>query len=181
MSGKPYEFVFAQLPSVQKSSIKPPISEWLQGFEGLSNWDPEFDKFIEIMKAAIESFLPWLLRACGSFSTLVGKWSVGVRWATLAEMVELGVDSQWAINAIRLSAPADRGILAELGRHWPSSYVTSGDPLGLAGLHEPKTHAFVEEWFRNMGQAATSELALRDYQRLQKWLWLLARLPLRPK
>ena len=137
ISGSRPELIFSNLPSVIKSTITPRIDKWLAGDVGASNWDNEYDSFLEILAAGIVDFLPWLIRGCNSFKTIVGSWTVDFDWAELANYIELGVDSRWAVNAHRAKAPVSRVALSIFGRLWPAESITLNDPLGFMAMRNP--------------------------------------------
>ena len=170
-AGQPPEVIFANLPSVRRSSITPNIDIWLSGSASMSKWDSEFDSFMDIHKSAIVEFLPWVLRACNTFKTLIGGWTLDVDWEFLACYYEYGVDTRWAVNAHRADAPASRVALTLIGRIWPSQYVDGLDPLGLNALKEADFFRQIETAFKRLiadhGESSpiSSELA-----RLRGWL-----------
>lgn len=83
------EKIFASLPYVQRSSIKPPIEEWIKGWNQTSKWDAEFDKFTDFIGSVIEGFLPWLMRSCHRLCPHVGGWAIAVPWLLWAESMEM--------------------------------------------------------------------------------------------
>ena len=99
LRGESYESIFADLPSCGRSTITPAIEEWLGGLDHPTKWAPEFEKFVEVMRDAVESFLSWLCRACGNLAGHAGGWAVDWDWDGSADFLEHGVDSLWAVNA----------------------------------------------------------------------------------
>ena len=132
-----------------RSRIRPAVMAWVEGVQGPCGWDAEFDRFIEIVQAAVERFLSWLARACGAFSNLVGGWTFNVDWSVTAELFEAGVDTAWAVRAKWMGAPAGRVALAPVGRKWPTSFVSKLDPyhLGLAALRDAAARGQIEQFF----------------------------------
>jgi hypothetical protein len=176
LRGESYESIFADLPSCGRSKITPAIEEWLGGLDYPTKWDPEFEKFVEVMRDAVESFLPWLCRACGNLAGHAGGWAVDWDWDGSADFLEYGVDSLWAVNARKAGAPANRGSLAFIGRGWPPGTVTDEDPLGLAQLSDAAGRSAILGLFGSGREDAEPALATseQEFSRLQIWLWQLA-------
>jgi helicase len=173
IAGKPQEYIFASLPYVQRSSRKPKIAEWLDGSISAANWDAEFDKFVDFIATVCQVFLPWLMRACRRLHEHAGGWSTQVDWSLWANMVENGVDSAWALQALHRNAPGGRETIAVVGRAWPTEYQTHGDPLGIAFVKTANTRRNVEELFRQAlqeSQGPDSALG-HDLLSLRTWLW----------
>jgi hypothetical protein len=171
--GASYESIFAGLPSSRRSKINPAIDEWLEGLDYATRWDPEFEKFVEVMRDAVESFLSWLCRACNSLGVHAGGWAAGWGWDLAADFLENGVDTRWAVNARRAGAPANRGTIAFIGRGWPSETLTERDRLGLSHLRDEAGRSAILHLFgtgagRTEPALATSE---QEFSRLQIWLW----------
>ena len=100
LDGESEEIIFSELPSVKRSKIQPKVQQWTTGLSEISDWDSEFDRFTDLMSSVFENFLPWLMRACDYLSTIAQGWSTDIDWQSWAEMVEKGVNSRWAIEAI---------------------------------------------------------------------------------
>ena len=137
----------------------------------MSQWDAEFDNFIDILRSAVVDFLPWVLRACNTFKTLVGGWTLEADWERLAGLYEYGVDTQWAVNAHRADAPASRVALTLIGRAWPKDFLTASDPLGLAALKDSDYYHKIESMFSLLiGRSGEGSPLGRDLSRLRDWL-----------
>ena len=173
LRGDAYERMFADLPSVRRSKIRPAVMAWVEGVQEPCGWDAEFDRFIEIVQAAVERFLFWLARACGAFSNLVGGWTLNVDWSVTAELFEAGVDTAWAVRAKWMGAPAGRVALAPVGRKWPTSFVSNDDHLGLAALRDAAARGQIEQFFREAieGARRTHTSPPQELVRLRSWLW----------
>jgi len=91
--GTSREEIFASLPYVLRSSIKPRIQEWLRGSKDISGWDVVFDNFTDFISSVVEGFLPWLMRSCGRLSPHVGGWADKAQWLEWAEILETGGSS----------------------------------------------------------------------------------------
>ena len=128
--------------------------------------------------AVFENFLPWLLRACGQLSEFVGGWSTNVNWRQWADMVETGVDSQWAVDALRSGAPGGRKAVAAVGRKWPPSCQTADDPLGIAFIKDAAARRQIEGLFREALRETNGQMPSdsRDFLSLRSWLWQQASL-----
>jgi helicase len=88
LQGTSREGMFASLPYVQRSSIKPAIEDWLRGSKGNSGWDPVYDNFTDFISSVVEGFLPWLMRSCRRLSSYVGGWAEMAEWLQWAEIME---------------------------------------------------------------------------------------------
>jgi helicase len=173
LKGTSEETIFAGLPSVRQSKRAPKVDEWLAGEES-SDWNSSFDKFIDFMSTIYESYLPWLIRACNSLSTpFVEDWAFWINWSLLAEMVEHGVDTMWAVSAINLGAPKNREAIAIAGRAFNDVPQTPDDPLGLNSLFQPSFRRRTDALFREM-IAQAREPRTYDLRNLYHWLCLQA-------
>ena len=115
LQGESGEMIFSQLPSVRRSQLRPQVQEWAIGLSEVSEWDSEFDRFVDLMSAIFENFLPWLMRACNYLSSIASGWSTDIDWQEWAEMVEKGVNSKWAIEALNKDAPTSRKAVVIVG------------------------------------------------------------------
>src|SRR5262249_23260271 len=106
--GEPLEEMFLSLPVLARSIKKPKITEWAAGLSEPTVWDDDFDKFCDVVKLVFEEYLPWLMTACEALSSTVGGWSTTVNWDTHSQFVKYGVDSLWAVAALRSDIPVDR-------------------------------------------------------------------------
>jgi len=77
--------IFAKLPSVAKSTRKPPFKEWLAGLTEPTSWDDQFDKFCDFLGTVLFEFVPWLLRACDLLYPHLEKKPEFVEWGALGE------------------------------------------------------------------------------------------------
>lgn len=80
--------LFVDLPIVGRSTISPPVDEWLSGATPGPKWDAQFDTFVDFTASTLSGFLPWLMRACETLSGVVGGWSQAVPWRDWAERIE---------------------------------------------------------------------------------------------
>jgi len=92
LSGRPLEYIFAELPYVVRSTRKPKIQAWLSGSSEASGWNAEFDKFVDFTNAVFGGFLPWLMRACGGLSMFTGGWATQIPWGQWADRLESRID-----------------------------------------------------------------------------------------
>lgn len=92
IAGATREVIFAGLPSVRRSSIKPGIETWMNGTVAAEQWDVYFDKFIDFTNMVIEGFLPWTMRACARLSTIAGGWSSDIDWREFASRLLRSVE-----------------------------------------------------------------------------------------
>jgi hypothetical protein len=88
IEGKQPIEIFAELPTVLRSSIEPPFADWLAGAEEITSWDAEFDKFSDFISTTIFEFFPWLLRACAILVPHANDEMLTVNWQNLAEKVQ---------------------------------------------------------------------------------------------
>jgi helicase len=88
LGGRPLEYIFAELPYVERSKRTPRIQPWLNGSSEASGWNAEFDKFVDFIRAVCGDFLPWLMRACGRLSMYTGGWAMQVPWSEWADELE---------------------------------------------------------------------------------------------
>ena len=123
--------LFTALPSVKKSKSKVSVTDWVAGLDEPVSWDEEFDAFVDWVNGVIVSFASWLTSSCSGLSSETVGWASSVDWLQLANFCELGVDSDWAVNAMREGAPAGREILSPLGRSIFQPHVAEEDPLSL--------------------------------------------------
>jgi helicase len=169
VEGEDLENIFTGLPYVKKSSRVPSGSEWLRGTRGKSDWDAVYDRFLDFMKAAIQEFLPWLMRACGMLSDLVGGWGAGVPWRLWSGMLEHGVDSEWAVVAMDSQAPGGRAVVGSVGRIWPAEFRSAGDPLGIRALSNSDTQQGIDAQLRRLALGMT-ESERAQLGALRTWL-----------
>lgn len=182
LSGESPEYIFTTLPYAQRSKKTPRIQEWRAGLIDLSNWDADFDKFVEFISAVFENFLPWLMRGCSYLSTFAPGWSETIDWQLWAEMVEKGVDSKWAVEALNQDAPASRKTVVIMGRKLPSAYLTVVDPLGITSLkNDLGVRQYIERVFQDtIREVGGSEsLEASEIAGLRNWLWRQADLPIK--
>ncbi len=132
--GGPLLKLFTNLPSVRKSKSKVAVTDWLAGLDEPATWDEEFDAFVDWVNGVIVSFASWVTRSCSDLSNEADGWASSVNWLQLSEFCELGVDSDWAVKALREGAPAGREILSPLGRSIFQPMATTDDPLALEKL-----------------------------------------------
>ena len=125
LRGEAPEEIFARLPSTQKSTRQPRFEDWLDGGgmdEGaaLSDWYGDLDKWAEWLRAVLETFLPFVLRACHALSPLLGEPSQPEArrqpWLQWAEMFEAGMDSPLALKWKASGAPGTRRALCVLAQ-----------------------------------------------------------------
>lgn len=83
-----YEDIFVGLPKVQRSKISPKVQVWIVGQSERTKWDAKFDKFVDFINMVIVGFLPWMMRACGRLSGVVGGWSASIEWQEVAIRLE---------------------------------------------------------------------------------------------
>jgi helicase len=87
LENRAVEEIFACLPKVRRSSIKPAVDDWLEGRPS-SGWDAAFDGFVDFIAGVIQSFIPWLFRACETLAPHAGGWSEELPWRQWADEVE---------------------------------------------------------------------------------------------
>jgi helicase len=171
LQGDSHQAIFLSLPKVVESKSKVPISSW--GHTGASSWDSEFDKFMDFCSTVLENFLPWILRACAWISTEAPGWASSVDWRTIADFVEEGVNSPWAIAAKRSGAPPFRKALVIVGHEWRDIVVTSNDPLGIEIIRSESVRTLAEQAIHRAIVAATElhSVDSSDIRAVQEWLW----------
>lgn len=101
--------IFLQLPYVTRSK-RAGLAGWASGQTENEGWSEEFDKIADFIDSTCVNFLPWILRASGSFTTLSTDASAAQidDWAGLADFLEHGVNSRWALELVRRSARLPR-------------------------------------------------------------------------
>lgn len=134
LSGKSLLDIFVDLPGVKKSKSKVTVSEWLEGLDEPVQWDEDFDAFVDWVNTVIASFASWLMRSCSELSAQTDGWALQVDWGQLSDFCECGVDTNWAVKALRENAPAGREVLAALGRAVFDGISAPNDPLGVEKL-----------------------------------------------
>lgn len=178
LRGTSEETIFVELPSVRLSKRTPRIDAWLAGQDGAADWNSTFDKFMDFISSVYESYLPWLIRACSSLSILfVEEWVFWINWSHLAEMVEYGVDTMWAVSAIRLGSPKNREAVAMAGRAFNDIDRAVDDPLGLDSLFGPNLRAKTDDLFKGMIARASGP---RKYDLHNLYYWLCLQAGVRP-
>ncbi len=175
LSGEPLERIFFALPYVQRSTRRPTAWEWLDGTTRESTWDAEYDKFVEFSRSILEGFLPWTLRACEALSEFVDSSWTELNWRRWADMMELGVDSAWAVGVLEAGAPVERQAAVTFGREWSiAQELEEPDPIGLELLRRDRNSRLeVEGIFRRLLNARSNDLSPEesDLLRLRTWLW----------
>ena len=183
LEGEYEEIIFSELPSVKRSKAKerPSINQWIGGTSEISDWDAEFDRFTDLISAVFINFLPWLMRACDYLSTISQDWSTNINWQEWADMVEKGVSSRWALEAVDKEAPVSRKSLFIVSSALPSIYLTEADPLGIASIkNDLNFRQQIESIFLNLiNQYSDAEALRNDIVAVYKWLWKQANLPIR--
>jgi helicase len=170
LEGRKEELIFAELPSVRRSSRSIKIQDWQNGFDDQFVWSADFDKFVDFVSGIFIDYLPWLMRACGALSKFTGGQASEIPWGQYADMMGAGVDSSWAVNALLAGAPGSRNIIGMIGRLWPEQYSSDFDPLGLLFIQEPISElnlfSFFQEQIVRTINPEKAELA-----NLYLWLW----------
>ena len=172
LSGQTPEAIFAALPRAQNL---PGLGAWLERDEAPAgtaletpNWNGEFDRWLDWMRAGLESWTPWLWRAASVLAPLAGPRAAAIRWQTWAARWEWGADSAWAISALRAQAPGGRASCAVVGRHWPRV----SNSLAPLNCERARAEAAFEAALAEVGGAycfaGRNVLALRD------WVWARA-------
>ncbi len=190
LTGAAPEAMFAALPRAEKLEG---IGVWLEredapptpatscatlsaaAFTTVPAWNGEFDKWLDFSRAGLESWTPWIWRTAAILAPLAGPRAAKIRWGAWADRWELGVDSAWAVAALRAGAPGTRTTCALVGRSWPFVAARPArDPLALSPLRDQRetAQAAVDAALRAAGGAhcfaGRNVLALRD------WLWARA-------
>jgi hypothetical protein len=171
LSGYPQEYLFLSLPYVQRSKRNPSVQAWETGQK--SNWDDEFDKFVEFLYSVLVSYLPWILRACGIMAKVIDGWSKEIDWRLWADFIEIGVDSRWALEALEKDVNHNRKILCMVGRSWPADFTAPADPLGTGYLQYDDVQAQVHRLFSKVRQSLDpgALVDIRDLQATYAWLF----------
>jgi hypothetical protein len=79
---------FAELSTVKKAQRQMTFDEWIEGPTETTSWDESYDAFTDFITIMLESYLPWLLRACGLLCLHAGGWSTGITWQNWAAQLE---------------------------------------------------------------------------------------------
>ena len=180
LRGTASEAMFAALPRAEKLEG---LGVWLEREDAppdaatapasVPAWNGEFDRWLDFARAGLESWTPWLWRTAAILAPLAGSRAAKIQWGVWAHRFELGVDSAWAVAALRAGAPGTRTTCALVGRHWPFQGATN-DPLALAPLRDKREaaqnalNAALDEAGGEYCFAGRNVLALRD------WLWARA-------
>lgn len=182
LEGESEELIFAELPTVKRSKQKPHIQEWTTGLSELSKWDDDFDKFIDFVTTILKNFLPWLMRACDYLCNVADGWSKEINWQQWSEMLEKGVNSQWAIEAMNKEVPVNRKVVVIVGKELLANMdFSENDLLGLNLIQQnPSFRQQIERIFLNLAeQYDESEAWKNEIINCYKWLWEQANLPIR--
>ena len=185
LSGTAPEAMFAALPRAEKLDG---IGVWLEREDASPDaaatppasvlasvpvWNGEFDRWLDFSRAGLESWTPWLWRTAAILAPLAGPRAAKIKWGIWANRWELGVDSAWAVAALRAGAPGTRTTCSLIGRHWPFRPATT-DPLALMPLRDQREAA------QSALDAALAEaggaycFAGRNVLALRDWLWARA-------
>lgn len=116
IAGNRPETIFPYLPAVQRSKRQPELRVWLQGWPQGSSWDDYHEDFVDFIFAGIQMHLAWIVRAVGRLETVLGGPAAGIDWMRIAEELEEGVDSRWALSVLDAECPAPRWVVAPFGR-----------------------------------------------------------------
>jgi len=167
IGGMRTENMFALLPFSKRSKRAQPITNWIIGVDAdSSHWDAEFDNFADLVSGVFQTFLPWLLRAC-DFLAVVAPDQEARPWRNWANYMEFGVNSIWAVEALKLSIPADRLIALEMAESWPVDLVSEADPLGLNYWSANNSQAALTEFFRSI--EASGKIDTKNLRAIQTW------------
>ena len=94
----------------------------------------------------VSNSLPWLCRAVEILkNSAQHSWIKEANWGQVSSKLEFGVDSDWALAAIRASCPSARTILAPFGR--AAENQASTDRLFPSGY----TGSLAREWLITVG------------------------------
>jgi helicase len=178
LRGTSTEAIFAALPRVQRAGYRG-LSEWVEGVveEGDASamqWSAPYERWLDFVRAGLETWSPWLWRAGGVLAPLAGGAAAKIDWRGGAALWETGVDTTWASKALEAKAPGTRAVVAALGRLWPFEIRDAKhDPLALAWLQSEEGVAQAEAAFA----AALKEVggrycvAGRNMLELRDWVW----------
>jgi hypothetical protein len=109
--------IFLGLPFVRNSKRSPSSLEWAAGIDTPTSWDGEFDDLMDYMSQVVSGYLPWLCRAIESLKRSTRHhWVHQTDWGLVASQLEHGVDTTWALAAIRSDCPSPRTVLGPFGR-----------------------------------------------------------------
>jgi hypothetical protein len=84
--------------------------------EESSAWDDSYEDLLDFVTNVIQHNLPWLLRSIDRLFPSGISLRAIESWTNLADELEVGVDSYWALDAIRKNCPAPRWVIAPFGR-----------------------------------------------------------------
>ena len=179
LRGQSPEAMFGALPRAQNL---PGLGAWLERDEApegtefaVPEWNGEFDRWLDWLRAGLENWTPRLWRAAGVLAPLAGPRAQQIGWQKWATRWEFGADSEWAARALKLGAPGGRASCAVVGHHWPFE-VRELDALALAPLQSEngreRAQIALQAAVREVGGsycfAGRNVLALRD------WMWARA-------
>ncbi len=140
----------------------------------LPAWSGEYDRWLDFVRAGLETWTPWLWRAAAMLAPCGSTAAQRVKWWHWASCWELGVDTDWAVRALRAHAPGGRSAAAAIGRAWPfQTNEPHRDPLVLAPLQDEHNEAQAQAAFETASKAlggvhshaGRNVLVLRDWVR----------------
>jgi hypothetical protein len=126
-----------------------------------------------------EGFLPWILWSCGYLSATLDR-PMRREWEKWSELVERGVDSDWANEVLNANAPGGRCSAALVGRFWPDECKDEIDPIGVKFLAQREYFDAIVTAFQDAYDRAgvDGNASSQDIQKLQTWFWNRAGLSL---
>lgn len=117
LAGREPTNIFISVVSSRKSTVSPKLEQWISGWNEPSEWDNRLDSFSRYLNDIVAYRLPWI---CRSISTLAPfskiEWIKSESWSTVAEMLEQGVDTQWALTALKDETCPARTVVGPAGR-----------------------------------------------------------------
>ena len=116
--------IFVNMVASRKTTVKPKLEEWISGWEEPTEWDRRLDQLNQYLNDIVGYRLPWICRsisAISQFSTV--DWVKSESWGTVAEMLENGVDTQWALTALKHRGCPARSVIGPAGRADESQFL----------------------------------------------------------
>jgi hypothetical protein len=99
------------------SKRNPNITAWVNGLPHPTTWDQEFDRLTDFLSQVVTHTLPWVCHAIEMLKRYCHPAWVGeTDWSFIASQLESGVDSKWALSAVRADCPVSRANIVAFGR-----------------------------------------------------------------
>ena len=161
--------IFLDLQSGRKSTVSPSLDNWVAGWDQPTEWDRRFDQFSRYLDEIVSHYLPWLCRSIGILVPFVEQaWVKAEDWGILSSKLEMGVNTQWALAALKFEGAPSRTLIGPAGR----AAEALGFPHIVGRLFPERVQS--QEWIQNLCDnlrtGTYGEVSEEEIAELRGWL-----------